>query len=298
VLGKIKIKPLRVDRVEHNEDIDDKIFSLIKESDICIADLTNARPSVYYEAGFASGLGKPVVYISKADHFRPRENDRFGNFRIHFDLQMKNIIRWSTPNNKFKEQLNRRLHLVVRPLKKAQAHQAKIELSRKEFLSLSQNDQLAALLQKGRQILFLKGFCLKKLERNPLIRRLGYPEILERFRARDCEQIYLVFQSSVSKAELKFLPCQVFFQSQGKNTKIDECISICVIASLHPIRQSTIRKALPSYASYSEGIFSKRLNDISPGKLHFSIVVTLDGFKSIPEFAEKLKERINELKLG
>ena len=29
VLGELKIKKLRVDRVEHNDDIDDKIFSLI-----------------------------------------------------------------------------------------------------------------------------------------------------------------------------------------------------------------------------------------------------------------------------
>lgn len=93
-LRQIGVNAVRIDRVEHNEDIDDKICSLIRESDLCIADLTYARPSVYYEAGYAFGLGKPVVYIVKGDHFRPKPGDETGSRRVHFDLQMKNIIKW------------------------------------------------------------------------------------------------------------------------------------------------------------------------------------------------------------
>jgi nucleoside 2-deoxyribosyltransferase len=54
----MKIEPLRVDQIEHNDDIDDKIIELIKKCDFCIADLTYARPSVYYEAGYVYGLKK------------------------------------------------------------------------------------------------------------------------------------------------------------------------------------------------------------------------------------------------
>jgi nucleoside 2-deoxyribosyltransferase len=74
-LNEISIKPVRVDRVEHNDDMDDKICALIRSADICIADLTYARPSVYYEAGYAFGLGKPVIYIVKGDHFTPKPNE-------------------------------------------------------------------------------------------------------------------------------------------------------------------------------------------------------------------------------
>src|SRR5512144_3286136 len=96
-LRKLSVAPLRVDRVKHNEDIDNKIFELLDSADFVIADLTYARPSVYYEAGYAAGKSKPVVYIAKHDHFKARGDDLYGNFRVHFDLQMKNIISWTVP---------------------------------------------------------------------------------------------------------------------------------------------------------------------------------------------------------
>ena len=47
VLKSMEIKPYRVDLIEHNDDIDDKIIELILKCDICIADLTYSRPSAY-----------------------------------------------------------------------------------------------------------------------------------------------------------------------------------------------------------------------------------------------------------
>jgi nucleoside 2-deoxyribosyltransferase len=96
VLKSMKIKLYRVDLIEHNDDIDDKIIELILKCDICIADLTYSRPSVYYEAGYFKGLGKSVIFIVRKDHFSPKTEDVYGNFKIHFDLQMKNIIPWSS----------------------------------------------------------------------------------------------------------------------------------------------------------------------------------------------------------
>ncbi|GAH80992.1 unnamed protein product, partial [marine sediment metagenome] len=40
VLKSMEIKPYRVDQIEHNDDIDNKIIELISKCDICIADLT------------------------------------------------------------------------------------------------------------------------------------------------------------------------------------------------------------------------------------------------------------------
>ena len=75
------IAPLCVNRVEHNDDIDDKILELIDECDFCIADLTFARPSVYYEAGRVDGLGKPVIFTSRKDHFKPTQGDDYGDIQ-------------------------------------------------------------------------------------------------------------------------------------------------------------------------------------------------------------------------
>src|SRR5215216_2868031 len=98
-LRKLSVTPLRVDRIEHNEDIDNKIFGLLDSADFVIADLTYARPSVCYEAGYAAGKSKPVIYIAKGDHFRARDDDQYGNFRVNFDLQMRNIIPWTVADH-------------------------------------------------------------------------------------------------------------------------------------------------------------------------------------------------------
>src|SRR2546428_14146756 len=104
-----RFSPLRVDRIEHNEDIDDKIISEIETCDFMVADLTFARPSVYFEAGYAQRQ-VPVIYTGRKDHLSGRTNDQFGNFRVHFDLQMKNIIPWSSPRDKnFAKRLAKRV---------------------------------------------------------------------------------------------------------------------------------------------------------------------------------------------
>ena len=63
-------KAYRVDRDDKNmERIDNKIIAEIKNSRFLIADVTKHRNSVYYEAGFAQGMGMPVIWtVRKGDH--------------------------------------------------------------------------------------------------------------------------------------------------------------------------------------------------------------------------------------
>ena len=62
-------RAMRVDLPEHNDRIDDKIISEIRRSRFLVADFTHgkdgARGGVYYEAGFAHGLGIPVVFTCR-----------------------------------------------------------------------------------------------------------------------------------------------------------------------------------------------------------------------------------------
>jgi len=143
VLKSMEIKPYRVDQIEHNDDIDDKIIELILKCNICIADLTYSRPSVYYEAGYFKGLGKSVIFIARKDHFSPKTNDIYGNFKIHFDLQMKNIIQWSSTKrvDTFKRKLLLRLKLVSKPLLQRIGKDRKQEKGRLEFSRLSQKEK-------------------------------------------------------------------------------------------------------------------------------------------------------------
>ncbi len=84
-------KPLRIDKKEHVNKIDDEIIADIKRSRFVVADFTQgedgARGSVYYEAGFAHGLDIPVIYSCRKDVLN----------KIHFDTRQYNHIVWDTP---------------------------------------------------------------------------------------------------------------------------------------------------------------------------------------------------------
>jgi len=77
-------KPYRVDQKEHNNDITDEITAGIRGSKFLVADLTKHRNGVYFEAGFAKGLGLEVIWLCRKDD----EKDR------HFDIRQYNCIFW------------------------------------------------------------------------------------------------------------------------------------------------------------------------------------------------------------
>ncbi len=78
---------VRLDAVEHNEKIDDRIIAEIRRSGLLVADLTGGRANVYFEAGFAMGLGIPVIWTCREDHLKD----------LHFDTRQYNYIAWTTP---------------------------------------------------------------------------------------------------------------------------------------------------------------------------------------------------------
>lgn len=117
ILRSRNVEPVRVDRLEHNEDIDDRIIQEIRGADFAIADLSYARPSVYYEAGYAE-RAIPVVYIIRTDHLTSLADDHFGNYRLHFDLQMKNVIEWERPRDQpFRQRLAMRVDYLLAPIR-------------------------------------------------------------------------------------------------------------------------------------------------------------------------------------
>jgi len=132
-LKKLNIEPLRVDKVNHNDKIDRKIIDLINNCDFSIADLTYARPSVYYEAGFVEGLDKKVIYLARHDHTKPRPGDSEGNYRIHFDLITQNIIFWRNNLEQVSRTLSKRINLITAPLLKKRNTDYEELISNKEF---------------------------------------------------------------------------------------------------------------------------------------------------------------------
>jgi hypothetical protein len=77
--------PERIDKVEHNNRIDDEIIAHIRRSRFIVADMTGNRGGVYFESGFALGLGLEVIWLCRKGRLN----------RVHFDNRQYNFIEWS-----------------------------------------------------------------------------------------------------------------------------------------------------------------------------------------------------------
>jgi hypothetical protein len=80
-------RPLRVDRHEHVNRIDDEIIAQIRRSRFIVADFTGHRGGVYFEAGFALGLNLPVIWTCRRDDMK----------NLHFDIRQFNCLGWDSP---------------------------------------------------------------------------------------------------------------------------------------------------------------------------------------------------------
>ena len=94
-------RPIRIDLVEHNE-ICDRIVSEIRRSGLLIADFTGNRGGVYFEAGYAMGLGIPVIWTCAE-----AEIDS-----VHFDTRQYNHITWESAED-LKRQLADRIQATL-----------------------------------------------------------------------------------------------------------------------------------------------------------------------------------------
>lgn len=91
-----------IDEKEHNNQIVPEIFYEIKQSRFVIADLTGHRSGVYYEAGFAEGIGKQVILTCRITDFQDR----------HFDVAQKSTIQWKD-EAELQERLTKRIIATV-----------------------------------------------------------------------------------------------------------------------------------------------------------------------------------------
>lgn len=101
-LKKTNYIPIRIDRTEHNEKIDDRIIAEIRKSGLLVADFTGQRQGVYFEAGFAMGIGIPVIWTCRDTDIK----------ELHFDTRQYNHIVW-TDSSDLKEKLINRIEATL-----------------------------------------------------------------------------------------------------------------------------------------------------------------------------------------
>jgi nucleoside 2-deoxyribosyltransferase len=80
-----QFEPKLANNPAHNEQIDAHIIAELKQCRFAVADVTHASPGVYFEAGYALGMGRPVIWTCRSDRERTD---------MHFDTRQYNHILW------------------------------------------------------------------------------------------------------------------------------------------------------------------------------------------------------------
>jgi hypothetical protein len=102
VCKSFKFDAERTDKSETTERIVPRIIEGIRSAAFVIADISEVSPNVYYEIGFAQGLGKPLVLTAKK------------GTKLPFDVIDVPVIFWRNQED-LKEQLRKRIgHIVER----------------------------------------------------------------------------------------------------------------------------------------------------------------------------------------
>jgi hypothetical protein len=99
VLGDLDCYAIRIDKEAPLDGLVDRIKDEIRTANFVIADLTDERPSCYFEVGYAEALGVPVIHIaSKQSVVSPGTPTK-----IHFDIHKS--VNFFTNHAELKEKL-------------------------------------------------------------------------------------------------------------------------------------------------------------------------------------------------
>jgi len=97
--------PVRIDMQDFNDKICDEIIAEIRRTKFLVADFSDMRSGVFFEAGFAKGLGREVIFtVRKADVDKLKE---------HFDTRQYNHIVYDAPEDLYKKLYNRMCATIV-----------------------------------------------------------------------------------------------------------------------------------------------------------------------------------------
>jgi hypothetical protein len=94
--------PFRIDRKDFLGGISDEIISEIRRSRFLVVDYTKQNNGAYFEAGFALGLGLPIIPTCHNDEVS----------KLHFDIKHLNTLLWEAPTD-LSEKLTRRISAVI-----------------------------------------------------------------------------------------------------------------------------------------------------------------------------------------
>jgi hypothetical protein len=94
--------------------IDNRMRVEIRTSRFVLCDLTHGNQGAYWEAGFAEGLGRPVIYTCRRDVLETPK-------AVHFDTDHQLIIKWDLAN------MNQAMHELKATIRATLPAEARLE---------------------------------------------------------------------------------------------------------------------------------------------------------------------------
>jgi hypothetical protein len=95
-------RPRRIDTKDYVGGVSDEIMAEIRRSRFVVADYTGQRNGVYFEAGFAAGLGLTIIPTCRSNEIA----------NLHFDIKHLNTLVWKSPAE-LADTLARRIRAVI-----------------------------------------------------------------------------------------------------------------------------------------------------------------------------------------
>jgi hypothetical protein len=120
---------IRVDELDYNGKITEKIIGLIQNAHFIIADLTEERPNCYYELGYAHALNKAVIHTVNKES------------PIHFDVKDYNFIVY-TRVQELSERLKKRIEATLAGQPRGSLDGIVVAIDRFESFSKSHKDRM------------------------------------------------------------------------------------------------------------------------------------------------------------
>lgn len=140
---KAELEPYRVDRDPKASIPIQEIETQIRNSRICLADISLDNPNIWFELGFAIAAGKDVVLIC-SDHRQTK---------FPFDVQHRNIISYKTTSPRDFEQLGEKITARLSALlEKEQNLSAAVAFSKLQKIQGLDPHEVVALAALGENI--------------------------------------------------------------------------------------------------------------------------------------------------
>ena len=309
-LRRNNVIPVIINRRQNNDDINIQIIQQLQAANFCIADLTYARPSVYFEAGYVQRAVE-VIYTVRKDHLA---NNKPDHEQVHFDLKMKPLLLWTSPTDKqFEKNLERRLKAtVLKDFAIKISQEKKNTKAEHGFIAMSVKVRLKKLRLRSIDLLKKHGYKNWKMyapSNLPWLSRIDDKIKLSKMINYD---IYFT-SSIIEKTNVQVVSTRAVQKLSSRQLKEEEACFYTsdyddlpgfkkgkhearqhhLILMLDKISPSRIMSALPQYKydRDSDSFFLKVTTTKDDFTLNRKINIHfISGIKSIPEFIERFKK--------